>query len=134
MVPRARFLRYVVGCGAPEKIRTSDLTLRRRSLYPAELRAPRVKDTTGRWPGSASSLFRLAIRGYWIEDGPDGVVFGVGSVLRQRDRSVTRGVRSKTNARGARAVQRLVLFEAFAFQAELFHDGLNQLFGAADLA
>ena len=25
--------------GAPEKIRTSDLTLRRRSLYPAELRA-----------------------------------------------------------------------------------------------
>ena len=36
--------------GAPEKIRTSDLTLRRRSLYPAELRALSCKNTTGHLP------------------------------------------------------------------------------------
>jgi hypothetical protein len=35
------------GSGAPGEIRTPDLLLRRQSLYPAELRARTVDDTTG---------------------------------------------------------------------------------------
>jgi hypothetical protein len=40
-------LRAKEKCGAPGEIRTPDLLLRRQSLYPAELRARTVDDTTG---------------------------------------------------------------------------------------
>ena len=37
MTARHQFLKFLSGNGAPETIRTSDLALRRRSLYPTEL-------------------------------------------------------------------------------------------------
>ncbi len=51
-----------IGGGAPERIRTSDLCLRRAALYPAELRAPRIEGPHVRDPGNRrkTKIKRLA--------------------------------------------------------------------------
>ena len=43
-------------CGAPERIRTSDLCLRRATLYPAELRALREKRKFTRFVGVTNEI------------------------------------------------------------------------------
>src|SRR5258705_13226794 len=47
-MPCAKCERLSPKCGAPDRIRTCDLCLRRAALYPAELRVPRGRETSAR--------------------------------------------------------------------------------------